>query len=278
MARQTPLPHIAILRAAGADARSFIDGQFTNAVAALDKGQTAYGAFCNPKGRAMALARVGATDDGLLLAVDADVADALVATLSRYILRAKVNLAPAADLAAYASGDATDGAFAWPLADDGDGAMTLIAGAPGLADTAPDDADRFALRALRAGLPALAAATAGEFVPQMLNLDLLEGISFTKGCYTGQEIVARTQNLGTIKRRMLRFAADGDAQPAAGAAVHAAGGVTAGKVVTAAASGTGIELLAVVRLSELGGPLTLDDGRTLQRLDLPYAIPELAAP
>ncbi len=271
------LPDIALLRAAGADARTFVDGQFSNAVTDLTGGQTAFGAFCNPKGRALALARVGVDDDALLLAVDASVAEALLATLSRYILRAKVQLTLADDLAAYATVDASGGACAWRLAQDDAGPLTLLAAPPGRAEPSAADARRFALRALRAGLPALDAATVGEFVPQMLNLDLLEGISFTKGCYTGQEIVARTQNLGTIKRRMLRFATDGEAPPAPGDAVQVAdGGAAVGRVVTAVASEDGVELLAVVRLSELSAPLALADGRRLEQRSLPYAIPELA--
>jgi folate-binding protein YgfZ len=117
-------------------------------------------------------------------------------------------------------------------------------------------------------------ATRGEFVPQMVNLDLLDGISFSKGCYPGQEIVARTRYLGRVKRRMLRFATAGAAPPPGMALAGPAG--PAGQVVRAAHAGTGAELLAVVMLEALPGPLALADGTPLAPLPLPYAVPELA--
>jgi hypothetical protein len=131
------------------------------------------------------------------------------------------------------------------------------------------------LRDVRDGLPEITPATSGSFVPQMVNLDLLDGISFKKGCYTGQEIVARTHYLGRVKRRMLRFAVE-DAIAAAGEPVLAERGVV-GQVVLAAATGTGAELLAVISLDDLSGPLHLGESmqQPLQRLPLPYPIPEL---
>jgi folate-binding protein YgfZ len=126
---------------------------------------------------------------------------------------------------------------------------------------------------IRAGLPAVLTATTGEFVPQMVNLDLIGGISFTKGCYTGQEIVARMKYLGRVKRRMLRFRTAGDAPPP-GAALYASRGPV-GKVVTSAPAESGSEFLAVVPLDDLPGPFCLDEAGTVPalRLELPYEIP-----
>ena len=117
------------------------------------------------------------------------------------------------------------------------------------------------------------ATTTGEFVPQMVNLDLLGGISFTKGCYTGQEIVARMKYLGRVKRRMLRFSAP-DTPPAPGAPLYADRGVV-GQVVSSAPTASGTEFLAVVVLDDLPGPFHLDDRKTrpARRLELPYEIP-----
>jgi folate-binding Fe-S cluster repair protein YgfZ len=109
----------------------------------------------------------------------------------------------------------------------------------------------------------------------MLNLDLLNGISFTKGCYVGQEIVARTQNLGKIKRRMYGFTnRDGDiSQP--GDPVYA-GGQAVGEVVDAVCSASQNELLAVVRIEAINSDLSLDqEGKhQLLRRELPYTVPE----
>jgi folate-binding Fe-S cluster repair protein YgfZ len=107
----------------------------------------------------------------------------------------------------------------------------------------------------------------------MINLDLLGGISFTKGCYTGQEIVARMKYLGRVKRRMLRFSTLG-VPPSAGAALYADRGVV-GQVVSSAPTAAGSEFLAVIVLDDLPGPFHLDEAkaRPVRRLELPYEIP-----
>lgn len=131
-----------------------------------------------------------------------------------------------------------------------------------------------------AGRPWLEEGTREAFVPQMLNLDLTGGISFKKGCYPGQEIVARTQYLGKVKRRMLRFAADlgADAAPQPGTPVHIAGdaGQAVGQVVLAAPLGAGrAQLLAVLQMDlAAGADLRLGgaDGAVLSPLELPYPL------
>ena len=123
---------------------------------------------------------------------------------------------------------------------------------------------------IRTGLPFIVASTQELFVPQMLNQDLIDAISFTKGCYVGQEVVARTQNLGRIKRRMLRFASPTSADP--GDALTDPDAAVAGKVVRSAPSEDGHELLAVVQLAA-AGPLMLA-GQVLEPLPLPYTLPD----
>src|SRR5690606_33020202 len=110
------------------------------------------------------------------------------------------------------------------------------------------------------------------FVAQMLNLDALGAISFTKGCYPGQEIVARAHHLGTVKRRMRRFTAERPLAPAPGAEVLDADGTPVGEVVDAARSDDGTELLAVVQNDARARPLLLDD-TPLTEQPLPYDIP-----
>ena len=127
------------------------------------------------------------------------------------------------------------------------------------------------LEDIRSGLPQVYPATHELFVAQMLNVDLLEGISFEKGCYTGQEIIARTHFRGTVKRRMFRFRAN--CAPPAPATRVIAQGSHAGEVVDAVATPQGCELLAVVSLAQRSEKLTLaeiaDSG--LELLELPYA-------
>ena len=157
----------------------------------------------------------------------------------------------------------------------GDAERAYLIADPGTSPAATPDYSRedWELADVRAGLPIIGPATAEHFVPQMVNLDLLGGISFTKGCYVGQEVVARTQNLGRIKRRMFRFATPAPAEP--GNSVVDQAGTTAGEVVRCAAAEEGHELLAVVQLAALAGPLFVGDAR-LAALPLPYSIPDQA--
>jgi folate-binding protein YgfZ len=131
--------------------------------------------------------------------------------------------------------------------------------------------ERWQLSDIARGLPQVSAAASGQFVAQMLNLDLLDAISFTKGCYTGQEIIARTHNLGRIKRRLLRYAVADGSPPPPMTALHRDGTKVA-EVLMSARSGAGSELLAVTSLDARDRPLALDDGRVAAPLPLPYPV------
>jgi folate-binding protein YgfZ len=135
---------------------------------------------------------------------------------------------------------------------------------------------------IRAGVPVIGAATQDLFVPQTANWDLLGGVSFQKGCYPGQEIVARTQYLGRLKERMHLFHVDGPPSPPATKIYGAVFGDQAcGTVVNAAAAPDGgSDLLAILQLSALDGALRVGSpiGPALAPLPLPYAIPAPVAP
>jgi folate-binding protein YgfZ len=134
-------------------------------------------------------------------------------------------------------------------------------------------ADEAALAEIELGIPAIGALLVEHFVPQMLNLDLLDALSFDKGCYPGQEVIARVHHLGSVKRRMRRYACSAAAAPAAGTAVLDGAGTAAGEVVrSACAAGTGAELLAVVDQAAARGALTVE-GAGLRELPLPYVVP-----
>ena len=127
-----------------------------------------------------------------------------------------------------------------------------------------------------AGLPRVEPATSDVFTPQMVNLDLIGGVSFSKGCYSGQEIITRTRHLGRIKRRMLRYRCAA-AVPLRPGDVIFGPEREAGRVVIATSTAHGTELLAVTQLDEAGGPLFADSARQsgLERAALPYGIPEI---
>jgi len=236
------------LLADGRDAVTFLQGQLTQDVLQAGPGAVAIGALLTPQGRVVASPWIVFDGPRRVLLVPAALGPLLLEHLQRFVLRAKVTLcleAPAASAlqalaATVAARLGSDTAANWPLA------------------------------LVRAGLPEVDATTSGEWIPQMLNLDLVGGISFRKGCYTGQEIVARTQHLGRIKRRMRRLATSG-APPAPGTALAIAGSKV-GEVVLAACDGAVTELLAVLALDSTAGPLLLPDGRECLRLPLPYAV------
>jgi hypothetical protein len=135
------------------------------------------------------------------------------------------------------------------------------------------DAAYWELREIQAGIPEVYAKTQEEFVPQMLNLDLLNGINFKKGCYTGQEIVARTHYLGTVKRRTQLAHVDATTQPNAGDDVLNSNGDIVGKVVRCSpAYNGGYDLLAEIRLESVeAGPLNVNNS-ALNIQELPYKI------
>jgi folate-binding protein YgfZ len=124
---------------------------------------------------------------------------------------------------------------------------------------------------IAAGLPQVFPATSGAFVPQMLNLDLLDAISFTKGCYTGQEIVARTQHLGRIKRRLCRYRLPPGPEPASLAGLYHDATKVA-EVLMSAGLDDGVHVLAVTSLEAQGSALRTEDGREAQPMELPYPV------
>lgn len=250
-------------------------------------------AWADPRGRVRALFRVVPEAERWLLVTSADLVPALLAKLRLFVLRADVKIEHAPELAVFALVGGADPerlpvhlpaephALAnacnvhWIRAADtlcyavGEEAAVRAA-CKGL-DEAP--ATLAELAAIRCGLPAVDAALAEKFIPQMLNLDALGAVSFDKGCYPGQEVVARTHHRGAVKRRLRRFAAAGAALPARGTRVLGADGDAAGEVLRAAPADEGIELLAVARLDAAPETLALDGfGVALRELPLPYPI------
>ncbi|MBS0395069.1 MAG: folate-binding protein YgfZ [Proteobacteria bacterium] len=231
---------------AGRDAAAFLQGQLTQDVAAAGAGTALLAALLTAQGRVIATPWLLAEGDTLALVLPSALAEPVRAHLARYVLRAKLTL---------------------ELADLDAAARARLAAQVG----AGPDHPGWPAALIAAGIPEVCAAGRELWVPQMLNLDLLGAISFKKGCYTGQEIVARTQHLGRIKRRMFRYAIGGAGVPLAGEALLAAG-QKAGEVVAATAVGGGVECLAVVNLDSRDAPLALGDGRALAPLPLPYRV------
>jgi len=290
----------ALLRAHGADAATFLQGQLTQDVAGLQPGAARLGGYCSAKGRLLAsLVAWPMRNDEFGLLCSADLAAAVRKRLSMYVLRARCRIDDASGawsvfgLAGAAAMPWTNETVQpWSVRQQGD---QWLIGLPAVERTprrllvqpndapAPEgaalDPQAWRLLEVMSGVPRITLATTEQFVPQMVNFDLVGGVHFQKGCYPGQEVVARSQYRGTIKRRLHLFATSGSAQP--GQEVFHSDDRTqpAGMVVNAAeASGAGSRLLAEVKLAALdSGTLHLGsaDGPLLQRLPLPYPVPEL---
>lgn len=304
-----PIDDLGVIRVSGVDADTFLQGQMTFDIHRISKKSSSLCAFCNPKGRAFATARIVKTDDTFLLIVSHDLVDALIKKLRMYVLRSDVALDNASDdfrLIGVRGSMQFEAASSMTLRlpDAENEAVVekdLIAVKIGpndryllIAANQTDDRLRsvfeeagcrvgdlrgWKLLEIMDGIPTVTSNTSEEFVPQMLNLDRLNGISFDKGCYTGQEIVARSHYLGQLKRRIYLAQAD-TAQPPAAATqlVDCADPQqqSAGKVVNAALDAEGrCYLLAVLKIdSAERGAIQLEncDGDPIRLLELPYSL------
>jgi len=275
------LSDLAIIRARGADALSFLDGQLTNDLRPLDSHHHVLAAYCNPKGRAIALLRIWRDGEDLLLLLPASLAPGVLDRLRRYVLRAKVSLTHDESLSALglvgpkaveivASFTHATAPVPGQLVNAGGIAFLAIAGvAPRYivvgssaarqevwarcqTDAVPAGVRLWKWHDIQVGLPTVRPETTEAFVPQMLNLDTLGGISFNKGCYPGQEIVARMHYLGKLKQRLYRLSFPGHVIATPGTEIFAPhfGDQAAGTVVESVSiETTRTEFLAVVQIA-----------------------------
>ena len=294
-----------LLAFTGPDARAFLQGQLSCDVEGLAAEAVTPGSYSTPKGRMLATFLLWAETDGCRLLLPRELCEPLRKRLAMFILRAKVKaedisarhrffglpgstladiLAPLGIAAPAQPYRATMAAGYTALRLDVDRVL-LVAPAESVTGAAPGeplasaaaDSGAWALADIRSGLPWILPATQEQFVPQTANLDLIGGVSFSKGCYPGQEIVARMHYLGRLKERMLRAHVDAP-PPAPGTRLYSAafGAQAAGTVVNAAPSPDGgSELLAVAQLAAAGTlALAQPDGPRLRSLPLPYAVPQ----
>jgi hypothetical protein len=302
-----------VLAVGGPDAAQFLNGQLSVEVVGLAPGACRYACFNSPKGRMLAnfvVWREPPHHERFLILLPGDIAASVAKRLSMYILRSKVAIADVSDeLVRIGIGGpdaprtvgAAFGAAPAPFGLQAFGPVTVL-GLPGPryvvaspaapSETARSELSRHATAAsfdvwqwlmIRAGVPMITAATQDTFVAQTANWDILRGIDFQKGCYTGQEIIARTQYLGRLKERAFLFHAAAEGiHPGERLFSAAFGDQPCGTVVNAAAAPEGgSDLIAVLQLAaaergdaRVGAP----DGPVLAPLPLPYAIPPATAP
>jgi folate-binding protein YgfZ len=302
------LDDVGLIAFTGADAVTFLQAQLTSDVAALNAPATQYAGYCSPKGRLLATFLLWRFDDEIVLQLPAALRESVQNRLARYVLRARVKIADAsaryalfglAGEGALKAIDALDVRAPASVHDVGitadvritqlpvDRYLLLVAAAhaqalqAGLdsAATRKDSGDWAALD-VAAGIPVITAATQEAYVPQMVNLDLIGGVSYAKGCYPGQEIVARTHYLGRLKQRMYRIGVRGVAALEAGQPLYSpefgADQASGAVLYTGSRSGDVCEALAVVQRSSAQAQavrLGALDGPAVEFLPLPYTVP-----
>ncbi len=294
-----------VIRAQGADATSFLQGQLTQDVAKLPIGLARLAGYCSPKGRLMASFMLWRVDaETIELACSADLLAPTLKRLAMFVMRAKCKLTDvSAELGLW--GLAGDAASAWVDSAADSTGMALAPWSVATVGTSrvirlPDAAQQpryllaqatdmpapampalspeaWAWLEVQSAVARITAATAEQFVPQMVNLEVVGGVNFQKGCYPGQEIVARSQYRGTLKRRAMVFDCAAPLVPGQEVFHSADPAQPAGQVVLAAPRPDGDwSALVEIKLNTLDdGTLHLGaaDGPPLRRTALPYALP-----
>jgi len=299
-----PLLQYGLIRFQGEDSQAFLQGQLSSDIRALNNNAAQYSSYSTPKGRMQASFLISRQGDDYVLQIAAELQAAVQKRLAMFIMRSKTKASDANDqlvqigLAGPHAASLITKLFATaPAAFEVqhhnnasviglEGARFQIMASPTampliwkqlIADGAIAAGSAvWQLTEIRAGAPWITAATQEEFVPQMANLELIGGVSFTKGCYPGQEIVARTQYLGKLKRRTYRMHVD-SIDVAAGQDVYSPemNGQASGKIMLAApAPQGGTEVLVVAQIASIEQGLHLHNanGPKLTQLSLPYTL------
>lgn len=265
-------PDNALISVSGDEAAAFLHGQFTNDVLALAVGQAQWNGWCSPKGRLLATFVLARGEAGYFISLPMALREGIQKRLQMFVLRAKVkldNVSATVNRFAVWGGALPDGVAAL-----GGGLGVVVDGHSPAGNASSIEAWSLAL--IRAGILVVLPATQDQFVPQMANFELIGGVNFKKGCYPGQEIVARTQYRGILKRRMARVACAAPCEPGTSVYSSAFGAQAAGMIANAAPSPEGgWEALVVAQLDAIGlNDLKLGSpqGTALEILPLPYAI------
>ncbi|MDH5184016.1 MAG: folate-binding protein [Gammaproteobacteria bacterium] len=302
------LSHLGIIRVQGEDAMGFLQGQTTNDISKLDADHGHLNAYCSPKGRLLASFYIIMRDNAYYILMEHSLLAAALKRLKMFIMMSKVEMDDVSNefvltgvsgpesstILSKTCSNLPDSSYS--VTDDG---IYTVLALPGtqryliLSDAAnaiylwnsiADNTTKagvhvWKLTDIRAAVPSIYEETVEAFVPQMVNMQALHGVSFKKGCYTGQEVVARMQYLGKLKRRMYRGSVDSDHIVAPGTAIFSAdssSGQGAGKIVDIQASPQGgYEFLAVIEIASAEkGTLCLEseNGAVIKLDELPYSL------
>lgn len=303
------LSHFGLIAVFGEDAKDFLQGQFTNDIGQVDDRHSQLSGHCTAKGRLLALFRIFHVGDSYYLCLPEEMVENVIKRLRMYVLRSRVTINNALDSFVHLGVSGVDaehelaeyaGELPKQVNEMVQQDQQVVIRVPGMhpsfeiftdlergravwerlnVRSAPIGADAWQLLDIQAGIPMIYPPTSEAFVPQMANLQLIDAVSFKKGCYPGQEIVARTQYLGKLKRRMYKARIAGDRRPTPGEDLFASDDPDqgAGNLVSSAPHPDGGYAALVILKSALvdaGSQLHLGvaDGPLLTLESLPYAL------
>ena len=304
------LSHLGLISVYGDDAATFLQGQLTNDIRNVSLHHIQLSAYCTPKGRMLANFRIFKREDTYYLHLTQELLESTLKRIRMFILMSKVTMENSSNALVRfgVSGPTAIEHLGEAISDlpaqvddvtqtDGYTVIRL----PGIhprfeiygelepmkelwgkldVHAAPVGAGPWEMLDIQAGIPTICGATSEAFVPQMANMQVINGVNFQKGCYSGQEVVARMQYLGKLKRRMYRIHIDTGDTVASGEQLYAAGsssGQGTGNIVSAQPDPEGgYQALAVIDINDAENhPLQLIDenGPVIKLLGLPYSIP-----
>lgn len=280
------LSGLSLIQVTGEDAENFLQGQFSNDLSLLSDQHCQLNAYCNPKGRTLAVIRLIKHNNGFLMLVPEDVSEVLVNRLKMFVLRAKVDIQSEKQFFAVGvvgnTQDCNQDFASYAISTQANRRLFIIEN---------DRLDKFVISSseflhhfdlwrwldIRSGIPQVYKSTMESFIPQTINLDLVDGINFKKGCFPGQEIVARIRYLGKLKQRMVYAQVETDEAIGPGTEIFRSDKPEnrCGSVVDAVNTAKGvIEMSVMVPVDQLeNGDLTVgtSTGPSLRRLKLPYS-------
>ena len=292
-----------LIKVSGEDAESFLQNQLTNDIRNVTETTHQASAWCSPKGRIIANFQIFMRDDSYFLTVSADLIEHVIKKLRMYVMMSKVTVEDVSESVIHFGyvgdlktiiGDVPNtpnqtiqynNLSILRLADNEPryeifGDISNISDAKQLWDQCATDAiavnnNGWNYLNIAAGIPSINEASSEAWIPQMVNYIAIGGVDFKKGCYPGQEVVARLNYLGKTKRRMYRLKISTKQLPAIGDTIASTSDKAAGKILNAAINPDGsIEALAIMKIAETDSPLTLanDNNTSIALLDLPYSL------